>query len=114
MGKRRKRRSSIDDWVEWQDHIFVPGYWVGGRIPPFLRGKRPNKVGYILLAQGIFCLVVPVLFCGLGLTRSQRMWSLDSEWINVVALAAVLGVGCLQVAAGVALLRKPGNKTSRR
>ncbi|NIN67266.1 MAG: hypothetical protein GTO63_21720 [Anaerolineae bacterium] len=113
MGKRRKRKTSIDDWVEWQDHIFVPGYWTGGRIPPFLLGKRPNKVGYILLAQGLFCLTVLALWFGVWLARSEPPWTLDLEWNNVLALAFLGGVGALQIASGVALLRKPRSKKTR-
>ena len=50
--KKRKKENGIDRFIEWQEHQYDPGYWTRGRIPPFLLGKRPNKMGYTILVLG--------------------------------------------------------------
>ena len=34
--KRRPRKESIEKHQEWQDNQYNPGYWTGGKIPPYV------------------------------------------------------------------------------
>jgi len=59
--KKRKKENGIDRFIEWQEHQYDPGYWTGGRIPPFLLGKRPNKMGYTILVLGFLYLIISIV-----------------------------------------------------
>ncbi len=59
--RRRKDNDPFHDIREWQDHMYDPGYFTGGRIDPLLEGRRPNAYGWVLIATGLLglFLVVP-------------------------------------------------------
>ena len=38
----------VRELIEVQDRQYDPGYWIGGNIHPLLRGRRPNRYGYVL------------------------------------------------------------------
>ncbi len=100
---RRRPGTPVDpaaaEFKDWQDHQYVEGYYTGGRIPPYLRGRRPNPYGYALLASG-GCFAV---------------------MFGVLAIVALLGLGDLSpgtlifggaltalfLVAGIRLLRRP-------
>ncbi len=100
--KRKVRRvrnvdagDPLRDWTDWQDHQYLPGYWVGGKIPPYLLGKRPNRFGYLLIAGGIgTCLWVGLQFV---LNGSRVDWA-EVVWAIPFAL--------LQLGAGISLVRR--------
>jgi hypothetical protein len=92
MSKGRKRESDpFADIREWQDHRLDPGYFTGGRIHPVLKGKRPNRYGYILLFFGMF-----LIFMLGGIIRAGETW--------MILGTAVAGIA--NIAGGLALLRK--------
>ena len=91
MGKR-KRQNGIDNFIEWQDNQFNPGYWTGGRMPPFLLGKRPNRMGYSYLVMGILMLLISVSL----LIAQSFFWA-----------AIMFFIACVPIASGIALLRSP-------
>ena len=89
------RADPLREWRDWQDHQYLPGYWVGGKITPFLLSKRPNRFGYILVATGIgACLLVALRLVFMG---SRVDWG---------ELVVVLPLALLQLGAGVSLLRR--------
>ena len=92
--KKRKKENGIDRFIEWQEHQYDPGYWTGGRIPPYLLGKRPNKMGYTWLVLGFLWLVISI--------------------VSGEVIMFLLGAGLIAV--GVVLLRpnkkKSGKKSS--
>jgi hypothetical protein len=103
MGKKRKQRDAIEEWIEYQDHIFDPGYWAG-RIPPGLLGKRPNKGGYLLVAAGtinLALLLVPLL------ASAVASGTLRFDWSGVLAIGFFGGLSALLIASGIVLLRDP-------
>ena len=87
--KKRKKENGIDRFIEWQENQYNPGYWTGGKIPPYLLGKRPNKMGYSYLVLGLLLLISSIV----------------SREVMMFLLAAVL------IAGGVVLLR-PDKKRS--
>ena len=65
--------------MEWQDHRYDPGYFLGGRIHPILLAPRPNKFGYLLIISG------SVYSCFLSLGRwiwrqCLRIWMPQSDY----------------------------------
>ena len=104
---RRQPGTPVDpaaaELEDWQNHQYVEGYYTGGRIPPFLRGRRPNPYGYALLASGgcfavMFAVLAVVGLLGLGDLSLGTL-------IFGGALAALFLV------AGIRLLRQPRRDT---
>ena len=101
--KRRKTQKArqangLESWVEWQEHQYVPGYYTGGRIPPYLLGRRPNRYGCLLVVMGILILVGGVAF-GLG--------GPDDEGTMGFVIYVFWGMlGILHLLAGIKLLRR--------
>lgn len=100
--RRRARHDDIEradgawrDFREWQEKQYLPGYWVGGKVPPILLGKRPNRFGYVLLAIGVLS--------GFGLSLSL----LSGAGYDLGATAFNLVLTALFLLAGATLLRKP-------
>ncbi len=88
-------RDGLGNWIDWQDHQYLPAYWVGGKVPPNLLGKRPNKFGYLLLATGVGTLLI----AGVRVLLSGA--NPDPVEIGYPVLFAALQVG-----AGVSLLKR--------
>ncbi len=107
MGKYPKREEPWAAFQEWQDHQYVEGYYVGGKIHPFLLGKRPNRFGYSLVASGVLSILAIILAA-----LSQNGFDVRTLW----SLEFFFGmlISALQLVAGVALLRKPPKHTRRR
>jgi hypothetical protein len=80
------------DVKDWQDHRYDPGYFTGGNIHPLLKGRRPNKYGYVLILSGLGFFFVAFL----GRDR------LSIEVVLQIAMALLL------VAAGVKLVKGTG------
>ncbi|MDD5543792.1 MAG: DUF308 domain-containing protein [Acidobacteriia bacterium] len=51
----------FEDWREWLDHRYDPGYFLGGRIHPMFRVKRPSPFGWIFLVFGAFSLASSIV-----------------------------------------------------
>ena len=96
-GSRRINASASEalvfaEWREWLDHQYVPGYWLGSRIPPLLRrGDRPNPNGYALLVVAAFNLLVLAVIAVLSGSSPPPLG---------------LAVVALEVLAGLRLLRR--------
>jgi len=108
MRKPKEPKSSIDTFQEWQEHQYLEGYYVGGRIPPFYLGKRPNRFGYGLLASGIFFALITVL----GAFSWARFG--DSDLWSLSAIVVIGAIAALQLMAAVRLLQKSSEKRGRR
>ena len=53
MAKRTSRKGPFDDYVEWTQHRYDPGYYLGGNLPPHLRkaalGPKGRRLAGMLL-----------------------------------------------------------------
>jgi len=38
--RHRDRQEPIQDYIEWTQHRYDPGYYVGGRLSPFMRNMQ--------------------------------------------------------------------------
>src|SRR5262245_56407022 len=92
MSKHRHREPDpFHDIREWQDHRYDPGYFLGGRIHPILKGGRRNPYGFVLIVGGL----LSIFFLGAAL-RAGQLW---------MVLTMGFG-GFVSVAAHFALLRR--------
>ena len=55
MKEEKKEESYLDSFKEYQDKMYMPGYYVGGKIHPALKAKT-KAGGYLLIVTGIFLL----------------------------------------------------------
>ena len=53
MPKQTRRPSPFADYIEWTQHRYDPGYYLGGNLPPHLRkgslGRRARRLSGALL-----------------------------------------------------------------
>ncbi len=84
------------------EHRYDPGYYLGGRIPPFLRRRRDgggNQYGYVLIVGAVMTMIL-----GLGSYRSAES--------NLI-VGFYLLIAALQLVAGVRLARATQNRPKR-
>jgi hypothetical protein len=115
MGKSTERKDVIATLEEWHDHPYTPGYYVGGRLPPYLLGKHPNKFGCALLVNGALLAGIFLFSVIAGITHFQGL-SYESQPLPVALASTIFVVGLIviQVVAGIRLLRKPSKTNERR
>ncbi len=101
----KSKDNPIQSFTEWQDHQYDPGYWTGGRIPPYLLGKRPNKMGYILIVEAVVILLMTVCMTLSSIQNSNLRSETDAAVIGTLVL--MYGLFVLTLAAGISFLRKP-------
>jgi hypothetical protein len=96
MSKHHKDPDPFHDIREWQDHRYDPGYFLGGRIHPILKGSRPNRYGYVLIVSGL----ISIFLLGAAV-RAGQLWMILSTGVG----------GFVSIVAGLRLLRK-GKKSA--
>lgn len=85
------------EWQEWQDHQYVPGYFLGTRMQPLARGQRSDRGGTVLLVVGL---------CTAGMTAAgATLTALAAGGTALLAFLAPAALALMQIAAGVRLLR---------
>lgn len=97
MPKRKPNPDPIGAYVEWTNHRYDPGYYLGGNISPLLRkstlGQNGRRLsGLYLLISGIMSIVSVVSTAS---ASDFPIWD----------LAISLGVALLIVSAASAMLR---------
>jgi len=73
--------------------MYDPGYYLGGRIPPYLRRRRgrKNPYGYLLILNAVTTVIVGPAWVGRD----------GSAWMKLI----FAGISFLLLLAGVRLLR---------
>jgi len=94
------------EYTEWIQHRYDPGYWLGGRIPPYLKRKRTkhskgNPYGYVLLLGGIAAVAEALLF------YQDAAFTATTPALAVSEAMFITVVGSLSVFAGLRLIRGP-------
>jgi hypothetical protein len=84
MGKRKRVDDPIADYIEWTQHRYDPGYYLGGNLPPHLRkaslGPKGRRFAGILL--GVMALMT--------LASALGMSAFELPILEVIAYAAVV------------------------
>ena len=117
MPKSRGRQDPIGNYVEWAQHRYDPGHYLGGTIEPHLRksslGPRARRrSGMMLVFGGVGGLLLVSAF-------AFEPGSQALDVISYLTLAVAGGVSLLTIAAGVSMLRagpprKRGSKSGFR
>ncbi len=115
MSKPKERQDPIAAMEEWHDHQYTPGYYIGGRLPPYLLGKRPNLFGCIPLAAGLS--LVGIMLVATIAQSAQETGSVSGavfDWTSLLVSvpASIISIGIIAVfiLSGIKLLRKPSKK----
>ncbi len=105
-------QEGLDRLEEWQRHQYDPGYWAGGKIPPYQLGRRPNPIGWVYILTGIMSFVG----CGVMAYTEQSYYpahgTVWDKWYLVLELVLILIPSLAIAVGGVSLLR--GRKGPRR
>lgn len=91
MPKHKRPRDPVADYVEWTDHRYDPGYYLGGNLPPHLRkeslGPRARRKAGLLL--GIMAVASVVAAAGsMGFASHWEMLA-SVGLVGLIGLAAV-------------------------
>jgi len=84
------------DYTEWIEHRYDPGYYTGGRIPPYLKrkpGGPGSPIGWVFIVGAAIALVIVVA----EIRQNRGIESI----LNTIFVAAVV---LLQLLAGIKLL----------
>jgi hypothetical protein len=93
--------NELREWREWSDQQYNPGYWTGGRVPPFFKRRRPGAYGYVHIVGGILGLI---LFGAMPIAAYVYNGRLEVGHLLVLPFLALSGV---ELVAGVRLVRGP-------
>lgn len=105
--RHSQRPDPIGDYIEWTNHRYDPGYYLGGNIPPLLRkatlGPRARRLSGIWLAIRA-ALAIGSIVAFASIPPGFTFWELAFD----MALAALI------VSAAAAMLRSTvGESTPR-
>ena len=111
MPKRDQRPDPIRDYIEWTNHRFDPGYYLGGNLPPTLRKASLGPKGRRL--SGIALAISAVLT--IGSLAAVYFTPTDIESIlprslGMLDLAMSLGIAVLLVWAAAAMLHASNDR----
>jgi hypothetical protein len=105
--KRSQHPDPIGDYVEWTNHRYDPGYYLGGNIPPLLRkatlGPRARRLSGIWLAIKA-ALAMGSIAAFASIPPRFTFWELAFD----MALAALI------VSAAAAMLRSTAGESKPR
>ena len=103
--KRNDFERALEDWQDWLNHQYLAGYYVGGRIPPFLLGKHPNRrLGWLLLVSGTITAIAVTL------SVLSQPWPAEFDLCPLGLIVFGVSMAVLQLAAGINLLRRSARK----
>ena len=98
--KRFTRSSYIEELKQWQDHQYDPGYYIGGRILPFIKKPGSHK----LFALALFTLAAIAIIRLVTSLFNIINTGLEWRFIDALFISAII-IGILSVA-GFRLLKK--------
>ena len=61
--EKKEERDPIADYIEWTNHRYTPGYYLGGRVPPHIKNlgslgrKGRRTAGLLFLVGGVWAVI---------------------------------------------------------
>jgi hypothetical protein len=89
---RMNNQDALPKALEWQDHRYDPGYYLGGKIHPILAAQRPNKYGYYLVIGSLIMLIMAFIM--------RSSFTEPFSWLIVIAIQFFL------LLVGIKLIKK--------
>jgi hypothetical protein len=106
MGKGKGRQDPFGTYVEWAEHRYDPGHYLGGTIAPHLRkstlGPRARRLSGIMLVVSGLCSALSFLVLTGGAASSEY-----PRTLSYLALILEIAVSLLLIVAGAVLYRSP-------
>jgi len=117
MGKRRNCPDPIRDYIEWTEHRYNPGHYLGGNLPPYLRksslGPRARRrMSWSLLGSAIGGAAVGLIWIwteGAGAPRDPLRLLL-----LVITTTITVATLVLYVLAALSMQHRPKKRGPRR
>lgn len=120
--KRRPRKESIEELKEWQDNQYNPGYYTGGKIPPYV--DIPPKTGlfgkfYVKAAKlvGVIDILAGagLIFIGaIIISGLYASWGWRRAW-DYIGITVIFGsLGLLFILYGLKYIRNVNPKVKKR
>ncbi len=116
----RERQSTNQEGMgrleEWQRHQYDPGYWVGGKIPPDVLGRRPNRLGWVYILVGIMTFISCAVMAYADTFTYYPPETLKDTLLVILEGSIALVPGVVIIIGGISLLRRrkqagrPGKK----
>jgi hypothetical protein len=90
------------EFTEWQKHMYDRGYYLGGRIPPYLRRRRGRKNPY---GSWLIFSAITIVFVGPAIDEIDG----GTVWMKLV----YAGISFFLLVAGVRLLKGDSGPAKR-
>lgn len=116
--KHKKHENSIEKLKEWQENQYNPGYYTGGKIPPYvaipsktsllgkLYAKGAGIVGVIYILAG-----AALIFIGVKIFIGQEYHEIGSFIGNLLGVITIFGgLGILFILYGLKYIRNVKSK----
>jgi len=122
LGKKHKKYKEHEDPIEnlkeWQDNQYNPGYYTGGKIPPYV--DIPSKTSLFGKVYQIGAKIVGVIhilagaafiFIGVKIFIGQEYRSIESLMGNLLGVIVIFGgLGILVILYGLKYISKTRSK----
>ena len=71
-----KKKTHLDDFVEWQNHQYDPGYYTGSKMHPFIEatGKPRRLAVWWFIQSGIFAVIYFIVIFQAIKGRASASW----------------------------------------
>ena len=106
MGKGKGHRDSIGDYVEWTEHRYDPGHFLGGNLPPYLRksslsprGRR--RMTWVMVVSAVTTAASVVVWSAFGG---------GPGWVEVPFLVLMAAVTVLYILAAISMGERTGKR----
>jgi protein-S-isoprenylcysteine O-methyltransferase Ste14 len=85
--------TAVEEWRDWEEHQYLPGYYTGGRVPGWY--LRPWTKGFAAIQIAVASVFGLGLIAALAASAYGGSFQLPIVVVAVVATVVVLAAGCL-------------------
>ncbi len=104
--EKDKMQKSIDEFTEWQDNQYNPGYWIGGIVPNnLLSPRKPKLVGLGLIIVAL-SLLVPFILLLLAYIQDPWPHPFIEQLYDIIQLVFLGGFALLLLVGGIRIMLK--------
>lgn len=115
--RKKKDYDYIKELKEWQDHQYDPGYYLGGKISPYIKSPGNKKLlGLAFLIPVFMAMVFYAIISIAGVDYSFTFTGFeDYPWLGRFIGFFTSGIILvLMIVAGIMLLRRPKQDSPQR
>lgn len=86
----------VEEIIEWQEKQYLPGEYLGGKLPPHLRWPT-RRLGFVFLS----CSIIGFVF-----VATEIPTLITSSWVDNLGSITVITMTVLTFLAAIKILRK--------